>query len=248
MGQQDLADEGGRYRILFQGSVAGLRPAGDVLANIVQVGITGLSAVQISAGDPNQPLVTVNPETGIADIKTNAALSGSVMDAMTELLANVNAIFVRLNQLVANNEDTLAKSLASLAAFTSVLELNKDELDKSLKNVNAITESFRSAAALLESTIVRIDGDLSDHDDSIVVQAKKAMVALRGIAEKLNQTIDGNADKLTQTATRGLLELEQLAKDGRRVVRGLDRIIEKVDRDPQSLLFGSTTVRPYQPQ
>lgn len=287
MARQDLSDEVGHYRVLFQGSVAGLRPAGDVLfngikvgkiekvgiyapdprksevivrlrsdvpvrqdslASIVQVGITGLSAVQISAGDPNQPLVAVNQETGIADIKTNAALSGSVMDAMPELLANVNAFFVRLNQLVASNEDTLAKSLASLASFTAVLESNKDELDKTLKNVNAITESFRSAAARLESTIARIDGDLSDGDDSIVVQAKKTMVSLRGIAEKLNQTIDGNADKLTQTATRSLLELEQLAKDGRRVVRGLDRIIEKVDRDPQSLLFGSTTVKPYQPQ
>ena len=74
------------------------------------------------------------------------------------------------------------------------------------------------------------------------------MVALRGIAEKLNQTIDGNAEKLTQTATHSFQELAQLAKDGRRVVRGLDRLLEKVDRDPQSLLFGSTTVKPYQPQ
>ncbi len=288
MGRQTLSDDDVvRYRILFQGSVAGLRPAGDVLfngikigkidtvaiyepdprqsevmvslrpdvpvrsdslASIVQVGITGLSAVQISAGNPNQPLATVNPEIGIADIKTNPALSGSVMDAMPELLANVNAFFVRLNQLVASNEDTLNKSLVSLASFTSVLDSNKDELDKTLKNVNAITESFRSAAAHLESTIARIDGDMSDGDDSIVIQAKKTMIALRSIAEKIDQTIDGNADKLTQTATRSLQELEQLARDGRRVLRGMDRILEKVDRDPQSLLFGSTTVKPYQPQ
>ena len=129
-----------------------------------------------------------------------------------------------------------------------MLDANKDELDKTLKNVNAITDSFRSAAERLESTIARIDGDLSDGDDSILIQAKKTMVALRGIAEKLNQTIDGNAEKLTQTATRSLQEFELLAKDGRRVLRGMDRIIEKVDRDPQSLLFGSTTVKPYQPQ
>ncbi len=287
MARPDLTADVVRYRVLFQGSVAGLRPAGDVLfngikvgtidsvgiyapdprqsmvmvslqsnvpvrsdslASIIQAGITGLSSVQISAGDPNQPLVTVNPESGIADIKTNAALSGSVMDAMPELLANVNAFFVRLNQLVAGNEDTLRRSLESLASFTSVLDANKDELDKTLKNVNAITDSFRSAAERLESTIARIDGDLSDGDDSILIQAKKTMVALRGIAEKLNQTIDGNAEKLTQTATRSLQEFELLAKDGRRVLRGMDRIIEKVDRDPQSLLFGSTTVKPYQPQ
>ena len=287
MGRQDLTADVTRYRILFHGSVAGLRPAGDVLfngikvgkidtvaiyapdprqsevmvsvqkgvpvredslASIAQVGITGLSAVQISAGTPNQPLATIKQKNGFADIKTNAALSGSVMDAMPELLANVNAFFVRLNQLVASNEDTLQKSLASLASFTAVLDSNKDELDKTLNNVNAITESFRTAAARLQSTIERIDGDLSEDDESIVVQAKKTMVALRGIAEKLNKTIDGNAEKLTQTATHSFQELAQLAKDGRRVVRGLDRLLEKVDRDPQSLLFGSTTVKPYQPQ
>lgn len=287
MGRQDLSTDVTRYRILFQGSVAGLRPAGDVLfngikigkidsvaiytpdprqsevmvsirtdvpvrqdslASIVQVGITGLSAVQVSAGTPNQPLATVNQKGDFAEIKTNAALSGSVMDAMPELLANVNAFFVRLNQLVAGNEDTLQRSLASLASFAAVLEENKDEFDKTLNNVNAITKIFRSAAARLEGTIVRIDSDLSDGDDSIVSQARKTMIALRGIAEKLNQTIDGNAEKLTLTATRSLQEFEQLAKEGRRALRGLDRIIEKVDREPQSLLFGSTTVKPYQPQ
>ncbi len=170
------------------------------------------------------------------------------MDAMPELLANVNAFFVRLNQLVAGNEDKLQGALESLASFTSVLESNKDELDQTLKNVNAITESFRSAAARLESTIARIDTDMSEGDDSIVIQAKKTMVALRNIAEKLDETIDGNAEKLTQTATRSFQEIELLAKDGRRVLRGMDRIIEKVDREPQSLLFGTTTVKPYQPQ
>lgn len=284
---QDLSKDVVRYRILFHGSVAGLRPTSDVLfngikigtidsvaiyppdprqsevmvsvqsdvpvrqdslASIVQQGITGLSAVQISAGSPNQPFATVNAENGVANIKTNAALAGSVMDAMPELLANVNAFFVRLNQLVAGNEDKLQGALESLASFTSVLESNKDELDQTLKNVNAITESFRSAAARLESTIARIDTDMSEGDDSIVIQAKKTMVALRNIAEKLDETIDGNAEKLTQTATRSFQEIELLAKDGRRVLRGMDRIIEKVDREPQSLLFGTTTVKPYQPQ
>lgn len=287
IGRQDLPADAARYRILFSGSVAGLRPAGDVLfngikvgkiesvsihaadprqsvvmvqlrrevpvrvdsqASITQVGITGLSAVQISAGTPNQPLATVNPKSGHGDIMTNPALSGTVLDAMPELISNVNQLVIHLKDIVASNEDTLKKSISSLAAFTSVLEGNKEELDKTLKNVNAITTSFRSAAASIEATIARIGGDLTDGDQSIVVQAKETMAALRGIADKLNRTLDENAGKLTLTATRSMQELEMLAKDGRRVMRGLDRVLEKVDRDPQSLLFGSTTVKPYKPQ
>ena len=220
----------------------------DSVASIVQVGITGLTAVQLSAGDPGQPFIALDPAGGMAEIQANAALAGSVMDAMPELIANINALFVRLNEIVASNEETLGKSLASLNAFTNVLESNKDNLDTTLKNINEITESFRSVSKHLEATVARIDGELMNGDELIVIQAKLAMVSLRGLADKLNTTIGGNADQLTAGASRGLRELELLAKDGQRVVRNLDRILEKVDRDPQSLLFGSTTVKEYKPQ
>ena len=220
----------------------------DSVASIVQVGITGLTAVQLSAGDPSQPLIAPRPDGGISEIKANAALAGSVMDAMPELIGNVNALFVRLNEIVASNEVTLGKSLASLNAFTNVLEANKGNLDATLRNISEITESFRSTSKHLESTVARIDGDLVNGDDSIVTQARLAMVSLREVADKLNSTIGSNTDQLTASANRGLRELELLAKDGQRVVRNLDRILEKVDRDPQSLLFGSTTVKEYKPQ
>lgn len=204
--------------------------------------------MQISPRHPNQPAATVNPQSGIADIKTNAALFEWLMDAKPELPANANAFFVRLNQLVASNDDTLQRSLSSLASFPAVLEPDKDELDKTIKNVNAITESFRSAAAPLDSTIVRIDGDLPDGDDSNVAHVRTTVVALRAIAEELIQMIDGNVARPMQAAKRSLKELEQLAKHRRRALRGIDRIIVKVDRAPQSLLFGSTTAKPCQPQ
>jgi phospholipid/cholesterol/gamma-HCH transport system substrate-binding protein len=227
---------------------AGVPVRTDSLAGITQTGITGFSAVQISAGDPAAPLLTANADGTPTDIRAKPAVAGSLMDAMPELLGNVNALFVRLNQLVESNEKVLTASMDGLRSFTDVLEKNKDEIDTTFKNVSAITASFRSSASRLDGIIGKVDGDLLSGKESIVAQAKDAMKALKSVSRRLDQTIGGNANQLAVSAKRSLQEIELLAKDGRRAVRSLDRILASVERNPQSLIFGDKSVPTYKPQ
>jgi phospholipid/cholesterol/gamma-HCH transport system substrate-binding protein len=217
------------------------------LASLTQVGITGLSAIQISAGDPASPVLQPDAPGIPANIKSKPMMAGSIMDAMPELLGNVNGLFVRLNDLVTSNEKILRQSMEGMKAFTDVLAANKDEIGTTLKNMRATTDSFRTAAAHLNDMITKIDGDLLNGNKSIVNQANKAMVALRSAAEKLDRTIGGNADQLAVVARRSLQEIELLAKDGRRAAQNFDRLLVRVERNPKSLIWGDTSVREYKP-
>ncbi len=219
----------------------------DLQASLTQVGITGLSAVQISAGDPASPVLTAATPGAPAEIAAKPVMAGSLMDAMPEILANVNSLFVRLNDLVTSNEKLLRESMTGMKAFTDVLAANKDQFGATLQNMRAITDNFRTSAQQLNGMIGKVDGDLFNGDKSIVNQAQKALVALRGAAEKLDRTIGGNADQLAVVARRSLQEIELLAKDGRRAAQSLDRLVIRFERDPKSLIWGDTSVREYKP-
>ncbi|MEZ5856846.1 MAG: MlaD family protein [Hyphomicrobiaceae bacterium] len=219
----------------------------DSLASLTQVGITGLSAVQISAGDPGSQLLRASAGGGVPVIAAKPMMTGSLMDAMPEILANVNTLFVRLNDLVTNNEKILRQSMEGMKSFTDVLAANKDEIGATLRNMRTISDSFQQSAKHLNAMIGKVDGDLLNGDKSIVNQAQKAMVSLRGAAEKLDRTIGGNADQLAVVARRSLQEIELLAKDGRRAAQSLDRLVVRFERDPKSLIWGDTSVREYKP-
>jgi ABC-type transporter Mla subunit MlaD len=170
------------------------------------------------------------------------------MDAMPELISNVNALFVKLNMIVETNEKVLASSMDGLRSFTAVLDKNKDEIDTTFKNVRSITDSFRSSADKLDAIIGKVDGDLLTGDKSIIAQAKGAMTALRSVAQGLDRTLGGNADQIAVATKRSLQEIEQFAKEGRRAVRSFDRILASVERNPQSLIFGDKSIPTYKPK
>ncbi|MFV0299127.1 MAG: MlaD family protein [Hyphomicrobiaceae bacterium] len=216
-------------------------------ASITQVGITGLSAIQISAGEPNTPLLPEANGGAPIDIAAKPQLPGSIMDAMPEILNNVNSLFVRLNQLVDSNEKVLSKSMESMRDFTDVLAKNKDAIGGTLANMHEITESFRTSAARLDAMMAKIDKSMLSGDSSVVIQATKAMKALRETAEKLDKAVGGNAEQLATVARRSLQEFELLARDGRRTAQSIDRLVVRFERDPKSIIWGDTTVREYKP-
>jgi phospholipid/cholesterol/gamma-HCH transport system substrate-binding protein len=70
---------------------------------------------------------------------------------------------------------------------------------------------------------------------------------LRKLADKLDKSLGDQADGLTSQAKRSMREFENFMRDGRRMADSLDRVLQKVENNPSSIIFGGSQVPEYKP-
>lgn len=216
-------------------------------ARVVQQGLTGVAAIQLTAGTPDAPLLTAGEGEAYPVIKADRASSESLFSAAPEVLGNANALFVRLNDLIANNEDAIRRTVTNVEAFSTTLEAHKDDVGAVIKDARELTEQLRRLATKLETAVDKVSKYVTDDGESFLAQAKDAAESFRKLAEKLDRSVGDSADGIARFAKSGLKEFEIFMRDGRRAAQSLDRVLERIEQNPQSFLFGRSQVPEYNP-
>ena len=216
-------------------------------AKIVQQGLTGGSAIQLTAGTPDAPMLVAKEGEDYPIIKADRAASGSLLSAAPEALGNANALFARLNDLVADNEDSIRRTVTNLESVTSVLDERKDDIDAIISDARALTQRFNTVADKLEKAVDDLSGYVTADGESFLAQAQEAAQSFRQLAEKLDRSVGDSADGLARFAKTGIKEFELFMRDGRRAAQNLDRVLEKLEENPRSFLLGGSQVPEYTP-
>lgn len=219
----------------------------DTRARLETQGLTGLTAIQLRAGQPDAAELVAAEGQRYPIIEEDLSAVGNLFEAAPETLANINSVALRLDALIADNEKSVRNTLKNIEAFSGVLERNGGNIDVIVKDITELTGQLRALATKLETGVDKVNKFLTDDGDSVVSEAREAAASLKRLAERLEGSLGEGAGGLVTQAKRGLAEFEAFLKDGRNVARNLDRVIEKVDRDPQAFLFGGSKVREYQP-
>lgn len=214
-------------------------------ARIAQQGLAGLTALEITPGTPDEAMLTTKPGELFPVIFADAAGSASLMAGFQDAAGNANALLVRLNNLVANNEDSLRATVKNIEQFTLMLNERKDDLGVTIQEARALATRFNEMSKKLDVAIDNIAGAASENPNSVVAQVQQAATSFRQLAEKLDKTLGDKADGLTQQAQRGLREFELFMRDGRRLADSLDRVVQKVERNPAGFLLGGQQTPKY---
>jgi|EndMetStandDraft_9_1072997.scaffolds.fasta_scaffold05578_4 phospholipid/cholesterol/gamma-HCH transport system substrate-binding protein len=213
-------------------------------ARISQQGLAGWVALEITPGTPDSPLLQAKAGETLPVIEAElGGAAGSVMSAVPEALGNANALFMRLNDLVASNEDLVHRTAKNIESFTGMLDQNKDDISAIIKDARGLSARFTSLAEKLEGAVDQV----TSGDNSVVAQAQQAATSFRKLAEKLDKTLGDQAEGLTQQAKRSMREFESFMRDGRRMADSLDRVLQKVENNPASMIFGGSQVPEYKP-
>ncbi|ADP71544.1 Mammalian cell entry related domain protein [Rhodomicrobium vannielii ATCC 17100] len=207
-------------------------------ARISQQGLAGWVAMEITPGTPDMPMLEPKPGEKIAVISADPGASGSLFAGVSDAAGQASALAVRLNNLIANNEDSLHRTVANLETFTGMMAERKDDIAAVIQNVRQLSEKLAAVSAKIDSAVDRLAGESSDNPNSIVSQVQQAAISIRQLSEKLDKSVGDKSGALTQQADRSLREFELLAKDGRRLVDSLDRVVQKIDRNPTGFLLG----------
>lgn len=216
-------------------------------ARIESQGLTGGSAIQITPGSPDTPLLVTTADDQIPVIKADRATSKSLFEGAPEVMGNANALLVRLNDLVANNEDSIRKTVTNVEGFTGMLNERKEDIAAAIKDARELTADFKRIASKIEASVDKFQVYMTDDGTSFLAQAQEAAQSFRRLADKLERSLGDNAEGLTRVAKSGLQEFELFMRDGRRAAQSLDRVLEKIEKNPQSFLFGGSSVPEYNP-
>jgi phospholipid/cholesterol/gamma-HCH transport system substrate-binding protein len=137
-------------------------------ANMQSLGLTGGSGIEISAGSPDSPLLVATAEAPVPVIQADRGGGQGLFDAAPAVMNNANALLLRLNDLVAENQDSIHKTLANLESVTTMLAARKDELSTTITDVSEAAKSFKDLSGRLEVS-------LGDNLDGLTRTAKDSM-------------------------------------------------------------------------
>lgn len=224
--------ESASYRVIFEGSVSGLRVGAPVLFNGFRVGeVTDLRLTDnpaqvavmlaVNQATPIRADTRVILEyaglTGIASVSLKGALASAApletkpgepatlkadLNAGQDMSQAIRETLNRADTVIAENQEALHNAIKNLEIFTTSLARNGDKIDKLMSNSTEAMGSF---------------GQLADNLD------------------KRTAEITTGVNQLTDTATK---QIAIVGGDAHRTLIHIDKAVTDLAKNPQRILFG----------
>jgi phospholipid/cholesterol/gamma-HCH transport system substrate-binding protein len=214
--------QGVAYRVIFDGSVYGLRVGSPVLFNGIRVG--EVTALRLNPETPSQvsALIIVNKSTPIrADTYVGLDFAGLTGIASVSLkgIASNSPLLEReegeppvLKADLAASQDLMQAAREVLAKVDAVVTANQEDLHKAIENLK-----------LFSDTLARN----SDNVDAIMNNTKEASASAHELMD--------NLDKRTAEIT---VNVNTLMKTATRQVESAGKAITDLAHNPSRILFG----------
>ena len=166
-------------------------------AKVTTQGLTGYAAIEITPGTPDADRLMPATGSEFAFINADRGSSSSIADAIPEAVQNATALLSRLNDVVANNEDSLRQSVKNIEGFTGMLAERKDDISEALKSVKDLARKF-------------------DQIEGLILEAKNTFKNANSLlgdnSEKVSNSLE-NIEKFTSVLARNEDEIDSFVKD-----------------------------------
>jgi phospholipid/cholesterol/gamma-HCH transport system substrate-binding protein len=236
------------YRIVFDGSVAGLQPGAAVNFNGIRVGeVAGLA---LDTHDPRKVLATISVDhdapvradtkvglefqglTGLATV----ALTGGAADAATLVASNGEPPTLHADPELSADVTKQARDV--LTRIDGLVGDNELALRSSLRNIETVTATLADNSQRLDKVMTGLQSLIGGTDGNGNGQIGQAADSIRRLADDLDKNTNAISAGLTQFSNSGLKEFEAFAIDGRHTLAELNKAIKNIDQHPTRLIFG----------
>ena len=236
---------------------AGFPITTDSFAQLEPSGLTGLNYIQIFEGESGKLMTESqfnSPYTlpgRMSQIDTFIDDGGSVIQAAQSALSRVNAV------MTPEAISDFHQILDNLNVVTH--KLSEAEIEPGL--VNRVLLSFEKAAKDVSDAADAVEVAADDFDvlvkEDVKVFLERAIVSMTELDETLNafegtaKAFEGTAGEASQVAidlsdainrvsNSGLTDLEETAEMMRELVESLNRVVEKIEKNPIGFVGGET--------
>jgi len=215
----------------------------DSVAQLNFQGITGVTFIQILAGDPATPLLdSVNGET--PQIPSSRTLVDELFSGGQDLLSVSGDTIRKVNEALSDeNILHLTSTLASLDAALAKIARDDgiiDEATKAMANINTAAVALESAAKSFDQAAVSVTRDVSTLSaDASTVMRKldpvldDAQVAMEGVRE----TVTTINSEIAPADSRAIRQVGNTASDLQIVMTRLQQLLAQVEQDPSRFVY-----------
>ena len=235
------------YRIVFDGSVSGLRTGASVLFNGIRVG--EVTELKLDPAAPRAVVAIVSLEKAVsvrADTAVSLEYQGVTGTASIALRGGSETSPLppgnppTLNVDAAGAQDVTQAAREAMRRIDSLVADNEAVLKGALKNIEAFSQTLAANSQRIDHVLAGAEGLLGAGADQPgdIAQAARA---IKSAAENLDARSAEISTGLTRFSTSGLREWERLAIDGRRTLAEVDKMVKNIDRNPSRLIFGGSS-------
>jgi phospholipid/cholesterol/gamma-HCH transport system substrate-binding protein len=217
----------------------------DSLVALEFVGLTGLSFIQVQAGQ--QPSFVDNPpEQGVTPrLNARATQIDELVSSGGDVITGANETLAKLNMvLTAENADNLRQTLANLRDVTGGLTgigAVVDDLGETLRRVeSAVVEVEATAKAwtALGTTVDGQIGPLATDTRAVLTEASRTLAGLNTEVARVGGRVDRLLTQLEAPTVEVLEEAQLAAADLRALAVRLEALAREVERDPRAFFLG----------
>ncbi|MDR3419769.1 MAG: MlaD family protein [Xanthobacteraceae bacterium] len=234
------------YRVVFAGSVSGLRTGAAVLFDGMRVG--EVTKLALDAQDPRkvEALIVLDRTVPMrADTKVTLAfqgLTGLAEVSLTGGSADARPIVADAGGPPTIYADANAGADVTQAArdvlsrINGMVGENEEAMRTSLRNIETVTSILAQNSQRLDKVMAGLEnltGSADNHGE-----IAEAAVSIRKLADNLDERTEEISAGLARFSNSGLKEYEAFAVDGRRTLAELQKVIKSIDEHPQRLIFG----------
>ena len=215
----------------------------DSVAQLNFQGITGVTFIQILAGDPKAPLLaSVNGET--PQIPTSRTLVDELFSGGQDLLSVSGDTIKKVNEMLdEENLEHLTSTLASLDRAMAKIAQDDgiiDEATRALKGINTAVASLDSAAKAVDEAATTFNRDFATLSadasntlrklDPTLDEANKAIASVNSTVSQINTDV-------TPAATRALRQVGNTAADFQAMMTRLQALLAQIEQDPSRFVY-----------
>lgn len=215
----------------------------DSVAQLNFMGITGVTFIQILAGDPNAPLLTATSgET--PQIPTSRTLVDELFQGGQDLLGVSGDTIKKVNELLSEeNLQHLTSTLSNLdRAIAKIAEDDGiiDEATRALANINTAAEALGTAASSVDVAATSFSKDfnkLTTEVSGVVEKLDPTLDEARLAMANVNEAVEQVNTSLTPAATRALRQVGNTAADFQAMMARLKALLAQVEQDPSRFVY-----------
>jgi phospholipid/cholesterol/gamma-HCH transport system substrate-binding protein len=216
----------------------------DSVAQLNFLGITGVTFIQILAGNPDSPMLVSQDFQPPPVIHTSRTLVDELFQGGQDLLGVSGDTIKKINEML--SEENLAHMSATLAAIDkAATKIASDDglVDSAtiaLKSINTAAVSLDSAARAVDTAANSIGGDVSRLSaeatetlgqlEPVIADARVAMQDVNGAVAQINRN-------LAPAATAALEQIGHTAIDVQSTIARLQSLLSQIEQDPSRFVY-----------
>nr|WP_321460038.1 MlaD family protein [uncultured Cohaesibacter sp.] len=143
--------------------------------------------------------------------------------------------------------DNARQASADIGTFSQSMSARTDDFNAIVDDAKQLASRLNKASERIDGILGKVDGILSDEEGGkgVIEEVTLAARSIRNVADKFGNRADEISNGLARFSGPGLRNVEAMVSDARRTIKRVEGAVDKLEKDPSSVIFGGTKVKTF---